>query len=174
MIPPAYGPVPVGTDNETDALFWNTSTVAYYTGPAPAGRSAATPAWTPVHPGDPVHAVAAWSVDCPVDGFEAPGTACSDGNACTTTDTCDGAGLCVGGPAPNCDDGNPCTVDSCDPVLGCVNNAAAATGFACSDGNACTTPDTCDGAGLCVGGQPPTATTATSARRILAIRPWVA
>jgi len=75
---------------------------------------------------------------------------CSDGDACTTNDTCSG-GTCVGGPAPNCDDGNVCTTDSCDPATGCVhtNNTAP-----CSDGNACTTNDTCSG-GTCVGGPPP-------------------
>ncbi len=75
---------------------------------------------------------------------------CSDGNACTTADTCLG-GACVGGPAPNCDDSNPCTDDSCNPATGCVhtNNSAP-----CSDGSACTTADTCSG-GLCVGGPAP-------------------
>jgi hypothetical protein len=76
-------------------------------------------------------------------------------------------------------------VDSCNPATGCVNNAAAANGFACgspsdtgcdnpdsclggacqpnyepsgfgcSDGNACTTADACNGAGVCVGGPAP-------------------
>ncbi len=75
---------------------------------------------------------------------------CSDGNACTTADTCL-AGSCVGGPAPNCDDSNPCTDDTCNPATGCVhtNNTAP-----CSDGNACTTADTCL-AGSCVGGPAP-------------------
>src|SRR5262249_36416696 len=75
---------------------------------------------------------------------------CSDGNACTTGDTCSG-GVCVGGPAPNCNDNNPCTDDSCDPATGCkhVNNTAP-----CNDGNACTTNDTCSG-GTCVGGPAP-------------------
>jgi len=44
------------------------------------------------------------------------GTPCGDNNPCTTNDACDGAGLCVGGPAPNCDDGNACTDDSCNPT----------------------------------------------------------
>ncbi|HYS54558.1 MAG TPA: post-COAP-1 domain-containing protein [Thermoanaerobaculia bacterium] len=75
---------------------------------------------------------------------------CSDGNACTTNDTCSG-GTCIGGPAPNCDDGNVCTDDSCNPATGCAhtNNTAP-----CSDGNACTTNDTC-ALGSCVGGSPP-------------------
>ena len=50
---------------------------------------------------------------------------CDDGNACTVADTCDGAGACVPGSAPDCDDGNLCTTDSCDSTLGCVNTSAA-------------------------------------------------
>ncbi len=75
---------------------------------------------------------------------------CSDGNPCTTSDTC-GGGACNGGPALNCDDGNPCTTDSCNPSSGCVhvNNTNP-----CSDGNACTTGDVCGG-GSCHGGAAP-------------------
>lgn len=48
---------------------------------------------------------------------------CSDGQACTTADTCQ-AGACVGGPLLDCDDGNACTQDSCNPGSGlCVNDA---------------------------------------------------
>ncbi len=53
--------------------------------------------------------------------FDAGGTGCDDGNACTTSDACNGSGTCVGGPAPNCDDGDVCTDDSCDVALGCRN-----------------------------------------------------
>jgi hypothetical protein len=74
---------------------------------------------------------------------------CSDGNACTTNDTCAG-GTCVGGPLLTCNDGNLCTDDSCNPATGCVftNNTAA-----CSDGNPCTQGDIC-GAGVCQPGTP--------------------
>lgn len=75
------------------------------------------------------------------------GTACDDGDACTNNDVC-GGGVC-GGSAVACDDGNPCTVESCDPVLGCVS-VPAADGLACDDGNACTTADSCT-AGVCGG-----------------------
>ena len=37
----------------------------------------------------------------------------------------------------SCDDNNPCTVDTCDPVLGCIYTPAN-----CDDGNACTA-DSC-------------------------------
>lgn len=70
-------------------------------------------------------------------------------------------------PAPTCaanaalcDDGNPCTTDTCNasatcPAAGCsgCTNAITATA-SCDDGNACTTNDTCNSAGLCVGGAP--------------------
>ncbi|MBI5610280.1 MAG: hypothetical protein HY902_15490 [Deltaproteobacteria bacterium] len=90
---------------------------------------------------------------------------CSDGKACTTSDTC-GAGTCVGlakvcsdgiactadscqepfgcvflpGSASSCDDGNPCTGDTCDLQKGCVGSPTAGP---CDDGNPCTQKDTC-------------------------------
>ncbi len=42
----------------------------------------------------------------------ADGVACSDGNACTQTDTCQ-AGACVGAAPVVCNDSNPCTDDTC-------------------------------------------------------------
>ena len=45
---------------------------------------------------------------------------CNDGDACTIGEACDG-GTCQGGVEPNCNDKNPCTVDSCSPMVGCVN-----------------------------------------------------
>ncbi|MFQ5478157.1 MAG: hypothetical protein ACE5E4_06030 [Candidatus Binatia bacterium] len=75
---------------------------------------------------------------------------CDDGNACSTNDSCS-AGLCVGGPPLDCNDGNGCTADSCDAIVGCLNENVA---VACDDGDACTTNDGCSG-GSCVGGAPP-------------------
>ena len=72
---------------------------------------------------------------------------CEDGNACTLGDLCD-SGNCVSGQPLACDDKNPCTNDSCDPKVGCLNLANAAT---CSDGDACTTGDAC-ALGSCKGG----------------------
>ena len=82
--------------------------------------------------------------------FETSGSACDDADACTTLDTCDGAGACVVGGPLDCDDSDVCTDDSCDPLLGCeyVNNTAP-----CSDGNACTVSDVCGG-GACTSGGP--------------------
>jgi hypothetical protein len=47
--------------------------------------------------------------------------------------------------ADDCDDGDACTMDACDPVLGCVNEA-----IDCDDGISCT-QDSCDAqSGQCV------------------------
>ncbi|MBI5609904.1 MAG: hypothetical protein HY902_13610, partial [Deltaproteobacteria bacterium] len=69
------------------------------------------------------------------------GALCDDGNACTTKDLC-AAGACGGAGTLACDDQNPCTVDSCNPISGCINLPAAAS-TACDDGDACTANDTC-------------------------------
>jgi hypothetical protein len=42
------------------------------------------------------------------------------GDACLLGGGCDAGGQCVGA-ALDCDDGNDCTTDSCDPLLGCLN-----------------------------------------------------
>lgn len=62
--------------------------------------------------------------------LDAAGATCSDGNACTQSDACDGSGRCVSGAAVVCDDGDLCTDDPvCDPTLGCPQ-AIVKTGFA--------------------------------------------
>jgi hypothetical protein len=67
---------------------------------------------------------------------------CSDGNACTVGDTCQGS-ACVG-EALGCDDANPCTSDSCLAGSGCTF-----TPVDCDDQDACTR-DWCDPAdGTC-------------------------
>ncbi len=77
---------------------------------------------------------------------------CSDSNACTVADTCQG-GACVSGVATVCNDNNPCTADACDPLTGgCLYPA---TSGPCDDGDPCTTGDTCDPlAGTCTSGAP--------------------
>ncbi len=53
-------------------------------------------------------------------GLPAPdGATCDDGNGCTSGDGCKG-GLCVGGTPIKCNDGKACSVDSCDPIKGCL------------------------------------------------------
>ena len=75
------------------------------------------------------------------------GTDCSDGDACTTNDTCYG-GVCEGGALLECDDGNDCTDDDCLATVGCVYSYNMSP---CDDGDACTEADTCS-AGNCMGG----------------------
>ena len=58
---------------------------------------------------------------------------CDDGNACTSSDKCEGA-TCTGTVGVTCDDGDACTNDSCDPETGCT-----ATAIVCEDDNVCTT-----------------------------------
>ncbi len=78
-------------------------------------------------------------------------TNCDDHSVCTD-DSCDPAVGCINDPSPGqgCNDGFPCTLDLCDPVQGCVFPPAPA-GTACNDFINCTNPDACDGAGTCTG-----------------------
>ena len=73
---------------------------------------------------------------------------CSDGNACTVSDQCDG-GTCAPGDALQCDDSNPCTDDSCDALAGCqhANNT-----MPCDDQDLCTSGDQCSDGACIVGG----------------------
>src|SRR5262249_3444848 len=67
---------------------------------------------------------------------------------CNGAETCL-AGLCTAGTPLVCDDLNPCTVDTCDPIAGCVFTPN--TGLPCEDGLFCTVGDTC-AAGACAAG----------------------
>jgi hypothetical protein len=80
-----------------------------------------------------------------VDGFS-----CSDGDACTTSDTCQ-AGACVGGAALTCTSSDPCVERSCDSAVGCVDTFTEQT---CDDGDPCTVGDSCR-EGLCRAGEDP-------------------
>jgi hypothetical protein len=71
---------------------------------------------------------------------------CSDGNACTIHDVCQG-GQCTPGTPVVCNDLNPCTSDTCNPATGCVFTN---TTDACDDGLVCTVGDRCAG-GSCRG-----------------------
>ena len=104
------------------------------------------------------------------------GTQCNDENICTDNDQCVG-GVCVGEDESACADVEECTIDSCDPIVGCVYEDVAdglpcqddgnactadscqdgecahtpvAPGMPCDDGDICTDPDQCLG-GQCVG-----------------------
>ncbi len=82
-----------------------------------------------------------------VCAHEPTATVCSDGNACTIGDLCEGT-ACKPGVAAPCDDLNPCTDDACLPASGC---SFVANTLACDDGDACTTGDQCQG-GACISG----------------------
>jgi hypothetical protein len=83
------------------------------------------------------------------------GGSCSDGNACTQSDTCQ-AGTCVGSNPVTCAAADQCHVAGvCNPSTGACSNPPAANGTACNDGNACTQTDTCQ-AGSCTGANPVT------------------
>lgn len=77
-----------------------------------------------------------------------PRLACEDGDACTAGDFCV-EGACQSGGPSDCDDGNTCTLDTCDPVAGCVHLPTLApccigAVSVCDDGDPCT-DDACDG-----------------------------
>ncbi len=74
--------------------------------------------------------------------------ACSDGDACTTSDECVN-GACEPGPQVDCDDGNVCTDDSCGPGGVCAH---APNAGGCDDGNECTVGDHCEGGVCALGG----------------------
>jgi hypothetical protein len=54
--------------------------------------------------------------------------ACDDQNACNGVETCDQTLGCQIGVTPNCNDNDDCTIDSCDPLLGCVNTGVPNAG----------------------------------------------
>ena len=81
---------------------------------------------------------------------KANGAVCTDGNACTQTDTCQ-AGSCTGANPVVCAAQDQChTAGACNPNNGVCSNPNKANGTACNDGNACTQTDTCQ-AGTCTG-----------------------
>ncbi len=75
---------------------------------------------------------------------------CTDGNACTSGDSCGaipgGGWGCQAGATVNCDDANPCTDDACDLASGCTYTANNYT-QSCYDGT-----DGTAGKGLCHSG----------------------
>ena len=81
------------------------------------------------------------------------GTVCTDGNACTQTDTCQ-AGMCAGSNPVTCTASDQCHVAGvCNPASGVCSNPNAPDGTVCTDGNACTQTDTCQ-TGTCAGANP--------------------
>ena len=82
-----------------------------------------------------------------VTGWSAIGTACDDGNLCTTGDYCKFGG-CWGGTPITCTTDNPCLEATCDPAQGCVELEIRGP---CEDGDPCTLEDRCED-GACTGG----------------------
>jgi MYXO-CTERM domain-containing protein len=81
------------------------------------------------------------------------GTTCSDGNACTQTDTCQ-AGVCTGGNPVVCTPSDSCHfAGTCSPATGVCSSPPVPNGTVCNDGNGCTQTDTCQ-SGICAGGNP--------------------
>jgi hypothetical protein len=84
---------------------------------------------------------------------KANGATCSDGNACTQSDTCQ-SGTCTGSNPVVCTASDQChDAGTCNPTTGVCSNPAKANGTTCNDGNACTRTDTCQ-SGTCTGGNP--------------------
>ncbi|MGB4651769.1 choice-of-anchor E domain-containing protein [Methanothrix sp.] len=78
----------------------------------------------------------------PDDGF------CDDYDVCNGIEVCDPASGCLPGTPLDCDDKDPCTIDSCDPIEGCIHTA-----IDCDDGDPCTIDECIDG--ICVHTQIP-------------------
>jgi hypothetical protein len=84
---------------------------------------------------------------------KADGAPCSDGDACTQTDSCL-SGSCSGGNPKTCSALDQChDAGTCNPVNGVCSNPAKADGSSCSDGNVCTQTDACAN-GACLGSNP--------------------
>ena len=81
------------------------------------------------------------------------GSACSDDNACTQSDSCQ-SGLCVGTNPVVCTPSDAChDAGTCAPATGICSNPASPDGTGCADGDACTQVDTCQ-SGICTGSMP--------------------
>jgi hypothetical protein len=78
------------------------------------------------------------------------GVSCSDGSACTRTDTCQN-GTCVGANPVVCAAPDSCHLaGTCDTANGTCSSPVKANGASCNDGNGCTQTDTCQN-GACTG-----------------------
>ncbi|MEO2137611.1 MAG: hypothetical protein ABGY28_09175, partial [bacterium] len=87
---------------------------------------------------------------CSLACIAANGTPCSDGDACTQTDTCQ-AGTCTGSNPVTCAALDQChTVGSCNAATGVCSDPAVTNGAPCDDGDPATTGDQCVG-GVCNG-----------------------
>lgn len=86
----------------------------------------------------------------PTCTFAADGGSCTDGNACTTTDTCQG-GTCRGADPIRCVAFGQCYDPGvCNPLTGTCTNPLRLNGSSCDDGSACSLNDVCL-SGRCAG-----------------------
>jgi cysteine-rich repeat protein len=84
---------------------------------------------------------------------KANGMTCSDGDACTRTDTCQN-GTCTGANPVVCTAQDQChVVGTCNSSSGVCSNPNKSEGSPCLDNNNCTQNDTCV-SGVCTGGPP--------------------
>jgi hypothetical protein len=95
---------------------------------------------------------------CTVDGCDPvkgctqkpdDGNPCSDENACTVGDLCQG-GTCKAGAAKSCPGGSVCSEATCDVATAKCALQPKPEGTACDDGSPCTSNDACK-AGTCQG-----------------------
>lgn len=87
------------------------------------------------------------------DPAKTNGSACSDGDLCTRTDSCQG-GVCLGASPVTCSASDQCHLaGTCDSTTGLCSDPVKKDGSACSDGDLCTQTDTCQ-AGECSGADP--------------------
>ncbi|MDI1483043.1 MYXO-CTERM sorting domain-containing protein [Polyangium sp. y55x31] len=78
------------------------------------------------------------------------GAACSDNNACTQADSCQG-GVCTGSAPVVCVPLDAChDAGTCNPQTGQCSTPIKANGTPCNDNDACTLADSCQ-AGACLG-----------------------
>lgn len=81
--------------------------------------------------------------------YDDPGVPCDDGAYCTTEDTCDGAGKCVGGPANDCGMiPGECQQVYCDELTKSCGTEPADNGTSCNAVN-----DLCQVNGACQNGK---------------------
>lgn len=83
------------------------------------------------------------------------GGPCDDGLFCTTADTCNNFGVCIGGASP-CSAPAPCIKATCNEMNDVCDFEAIPNGELCDDGDACTADEKCNAVAQCTGGLQPT------------------
>ncbi len=93
-------------------------------------------------------------IGCVHEAGSKNGASCDDGNGCTTLDTCDDAGNCVGHDEVQCVALDQChDIGVCEPTTGTCTHPTKTDGTPCEDGLKCTDNDTCH-EGICLAGGP--------------------